>query len=142
MKHIVNFIYESTKSPALTLSSDEVKNAIYKVLVDSQAKFIFKVNDVDSFLDKVDPSAKWLNDVMETIKPKRGSKVYRAAIWNDGHSWDENYPYNQAEFVFHKNNTDVAWYFIVNGKKVECWMHERKYYGMKSITKILKNFTI
>ena len=142
MKHITDYINEATSSPTLALSSDEVKNAIYKALVDSKAKFVFKVKDVDALLDKVDPTANWLSEVMAEVKPKRGSKVYRAAVWNDGFSWTENYPYNQAEFVFHKNNTDVAWYFVVNGKKAECWMHERKYYGMKSITKLLKSFSI
>lgn len=86
MKQFTEYISESTTSPALALSNDEIKNSIYKSLVDSKAKFVFKIKDVDSLLDKVDPTA--------------------------------------------------------SGKKVDCWMRERRYYGMKSVVKLLKSFSI
>ena len=142
MKQFTEYISESTTSPALTLSNDEIKNSIYKSLVGSKAKFVFKIKDVDSLLDKVDPTASWLRDVMSEIKPKRGSKVYRTAVWNGGSSWNDGSPYNQAEFVSYNNHTDVAWYCVVSGKKVDCWMRERRYYGMKSVVKLLKSFSI
>lgn len=136
MKHLDQYINEQKE---LTPSKDLVKNDIYNYL--KGFKIVWKVNTVDDALADI-TKEKYLERYLNSSDLKGAEKIYWMKCWNGGSTLTKSSPYNQAEIVSYKNNTDTKWFFVVNGKSVTVIRYTTRYYGMGEIKEVINKFEI
>lgn len=127
-------------------SEDNVKNAIVTYL-DNNYNIVWKSKQmdgciaVDNVITKVITNVECDNENISNDL-NNADDVYSMSILNGGTSLIKGSKYSDGEVIYHKNNTDVVWYFVVNGNKVNMYYREYGYYGKPTQWKKLASFNI